>query len=86
MVPALDVRCPVLSLAIVDGNLDDFQAHPRRAKKEIKIAEWVEISKEFPRSRQASIVRQREHFRAAQGVFETLPEEERKRGREKLVS
>src|SRR5882724_3671275 len=65
MAPALDVRCPVLSLAIADGNFDDFQAHPRRAKKEIKIAEWVDISKKIPRGGEALIVRSGDDFCAA---------------------
>src|SRR6266446_8207007 len=85
MAPALDVRCPVLSLAIADGNFDDFQAHPRRAKKEIKIAEWVDISKKIPRGGEALIVRSGDDFCAAQCVFETLPEDEGKCDREKFV-
>ena len=80
--PALDIRCPIGSLVIMHGDLDNFQSHPGCAKQKIKVTEWIEIAEEFAGCRQPLIMRSREHFRAAQGVFETLPEDERKRDRE----
>src|SRR6266404_507838 len=85
MAPALNVRRPVSSLVIMYGDLDDFQSHPGCAKQKIKVAEWIEIAKEFPGRREPLIVRSRQHFRAAQGILEALTKHERKGSCKKFV-
>ena len=72
MCETADVGVAVHAFAVADGNFDNFEVLFGRAKEQVVISKWVEVSKEAAAGYNFLVVFAEENFGAAEGVAEAL--------------
>ena len=81
----MDLSCAVSALPVANGNVADFQVQLPRAKQKVEVPKRIEVTELDAILRNSKIVSAEECLRAAQRVFDGLPEHPRECEAEELV-
>jgi hypothetical protein len=83
--PSLDVGVAIESLLVANGNIDDFEALFVSAKKQIKVAERIEIPEVGTSAVDAFVILAPQHLGTAKRILYRLSQQPRKNHTETLV-
>src|SRR2546421_444342 len=85
MLPTLNIRCAIRAFTVAHRYVHNLEPEFGSPKQQVKITEWIKITKVGTIGSNKIVVRLPEHLGAAEGIFDGLSQQPRKGQAKKLI-